>query len=203
MSADLAIWDEWNRRGGPKYPHEKVIQFCFRNFPRRSDRENRTALDLGCGAGVHTVFLADEGFAVTGVDVSPEGVRGTQERLAQRGLKADVRVQGLEELDLPENAFDTVICISVLEAAGPSAAAAGLRKLPASLRPGALGIFLFAGEGDFRLEGANESGLYGYRRDEVEKLFTHGFARVWVDQYITTYRGGESRQNDWLVTVQK
>lgn len=203
MSVHQAIWDEWNRGGGPKYPHEKVIQFCFRNFPSRSDREGRTALDLGCGAGVHSIFLADEGFAVTGVDVSSEGLRATRERLAQRGLKADLRVQGLEELDLPENSFDVVICISVLEAAGPQAAAAGLQKLPAFLRPGALGLFLFAGEGDFRLQGPNESGLYGYRRGEVERLFGPGFSRVWIDQYITTYRGGECRQSDWLVTVQK
>ena len=68
MNQHREIWEKWNLSGGPKYPHEKVIQFCFRRYPRREDRELK-ALDLGCGGGVHSLFLAAEGFSVTGVDV--------------------------------------------------------------------------------------------------------------------------------------
>src|SRR2546426_7636787 len=55
------IWNTWNASGGPKYPHEKVIQYCFRNFPPEQ-RSSVRALDVGCGGGVHTAFLAAEGF---------------------------------------------------------------------------------------------------------------------------------------------
>ncbi len=55
----IDIWNEWNNSGGPKYPHEKVIQFVFRNYPLPiSENEGRRidVLDLGCGNGVHTHF---------------------------------------------------------------------------------------------------------------------------------------------------
>ena len=202
MKTHLDIWEDWNRQGGPKYPHEKVIQFCFRNFPRRENRSGKTALDLGCGGGVHAVFLAEEGFSVTGVDFSSEAIRTTRAKLDGLGLDAVLDTQRLENLELPEASFDLVISVSVLEAAGPQSAAVGLSRLPALLRPGALGLFLFAAAGDFRIQGANESQLHGYDRAEVEALFSTGFPRVWIDEYITTYRGGEWRQHDWLVTIQ-
>ena len=144
MTTSVDMWEDWNRKGGPKYPHEKVIQFCFRNFPRREDRSGRTALDLGCGGGVHAVFLAQEGFAVTGVDFSTEAIHTTRSKLDRLGLDAVLSTQSLEALDLPDASFDLVISVGVLDAAGPRAAAAGLSKLPPFLRPGALGLFLFA-----------------------------------------------------------
>ena len=34
-------------------------------------RKTRNAIDLGCGTGTHSIYLAQQGFAVTGVDTSP------------------------------------------------------------------------------------------------------------------------------------
>jgi cyclopropane fatty-acyl-phospholipid synthase-like methyltransferase len=159
-------------------------------------------LDLGGGGGVHTVFLAQEGFTVTGEDFSTEAIRTTRFKLERLGFDAVLSIQSLETLDLPHASFDLVISIGVLDAAGPRAAAVGLGKLPALLRPDALGLFLFAASDDFRIKGANEFQLHGYKRSEVEALFSAGFGRVWIDEYVTTYYGGEWLQHDWLVTIQ-
>jgi cyclopropane fatty-acyl-phospholipid synthase-like methyltransferase len=203
MTNGLEIWEEWNRNWGPRYPHEKVIQFCFRSFPRKEDRRRVKALDLGCGGGVHTVFLAEEGFTVTGVDLSATGIETTRARLAEKGLEATLQLQALEDLDLPAMEFGLVVCTGVLDAVGPRIAGAGLRRLPGCLQPGALGLFMFASQEDFRVNGPNEFGMHGYSREEVERLFGGLFERVWIDQYSTTYQGGTIRQIDWLVTVKK
>jgi SAM-dependent methyltransferase len=201
MTVGTEIWEDWNTRGGPRYPHEKVVQFCFRNFPRREDRRNVKALDLGCGGGVHTAFLADEGFTVTGVDGAAAGIEATRARLLEKGLEATLQVQALDDLDLPAMEFGLVVCTGVLDAAGPRAAGAGIRRLPGSLHPGALGLFIFASHEDFRVTGSNDMRLHGYSRAEVERLFDGLFDRIWIDQYSTTYDGGIIRQVDWLVTV--
>jgi len=92
------MWDQWNAAGGPRYPHEKVIQFCFRNYSLEM-RTDVHVLDLGCGNGVNTIFLAREGFRVTGIDISPSGIDKAQKNLAAEGLKADLYIKGIDDLE--------------------------------------------------------------------------------------------------------
>jgi SAM-dependent methyltransferase len=62
-------------------------------------------LDIGCGAGRHSLYLQEKGFDVTGIDNSP----GAIEVYKLRGLKK-AEVLPIEKTDkLPENSFDTII----------------------------------------------------------------------------------------------
>lgn len=197
MSVD---WDAWNAAGEPQYPHEKVVQWVLRTFPP----EHRTAmraLDLGCGSGVHAIFLAQEGFAVTAADPSPVGIENTRRRLSDLGLSADLIVSGTADLHLPSSSFELAICVGALECMGPSVAAEAVRKVAATLRESGEALFLFAADRDFRVTGENPWQLHGFSLAEVDELFTGRFAKVWVDRSITTYEGGTIEQNDWLVTV--
>ncbi|MGB5169620.1 MAG: class I SAM-dependent methyltransferase [Acidimicrobiia bacterium] len=47
-----------------------------------------TALDLGCGQGRNALWLAERGFAVTGLDLSPVAIEQARARAAQLGLDA-------------------------------------------------------------------------------------------------------------------
>ena len=38
-------------------------------------------IDFGCGTGNYAVYLAEQGFEVTGVDISPAAVKIAQERV--------------------------------------------------------------------------------------------------------------------------
>lgn len=194
-------WDSWNQSGGPQYPHEKVIQFVFRNF-RSEVRSQTRALDLGCGSGVHCVFLAKEGFQVTGTDFSAIGISNTQQKLTALNLKAELRVEAADELNFPPNSFDLVICMSVYDCAGSHVAQASIHKLNSLIAKGGRGLFLFASDRDFRVQDP-QIGLYGYNQAEVEVLFKDCFSQVWIDRYITTYKSGAIEQNDWLITVEQ
>jgi SAM-dependent methyltransferase len=65
-----------------------------RNFPGHQRQETgRTppygrALDLGCGTGIWSVFLALRGWDVTGVDVVPKAVRLARERARRADVQA-------------------------------------------------------------------------------------------------------------------
>jgi SAM-dependent methyltransferase len=196
------VWETWNKGGGPRYPHEKVIQFCFRKYPPET-RAGTPALDLGCGSGVHTVFLAREGWPTTGVDFAPAGLENARQLLAAVHLSAELRLAAIDALDFPDNAFGLIVCVGVLDSAGPDTSRRALAALPRVVRPGGRGFFLFASTEDFRIAGENPCGAYGFTRAEVADMFDVGFGTVHIDRYITTFENETSRSDEWLVTVQK
>ena len=62
-------------------------------------------LDIGCGAGRHSLYLQNKGCDVTGIDNSP----GAIEVCRLRGLKKAL-VRPISEIDeFPPNSFDTII----------------------------------------------------------------------------------------------
>ena len=67
-------------------------------------------LDVGCGPGRHSLALARRGFAVTGVDLSPEFVELARSAAAAEDLDASFTVCDVRELRY-DSEFDAVICL--------------------------------------------------------------------------------------------
>jgi 2-polyprenyl-3-methyl-5-hydroxy-6-metoxy-1,4-benzoquinol methylase len=53
----------------PAYPHEQVVRWAFRELDRAAVLKAKV-LDVGCGAGRHSLFLAGEGFDTYACDIS-------------------------------------------------------------------------------------------------------------------------------------
>lgn len=66
--------------------------------------------DLGCGTGTLTRLLVDEGYAVDGVDISPEMIRRARAKVPE----ADFRVGDAAAPGLAPRAYDVVLCRHVL-----------------------------------------------------------------------------------------
>ncbi len=64
-------------------------------------------LDLGCGAGNYAIFLAERGFDVTGIDISPTAIKIARENATKRESHCDFIVGDiLNSLDKVEDTFD-------------------------------------------------------------------------------------------------
>jgi methyl halide transferase len=59
----------------------------FRALSRNTTRPCR-ALDLGCGTGTNSVWLAQQGFEVTGIDLAPLAVEQADKRARAAGVNA-------------------------------------------------------------------------------------------------------------------
>jgi 2-polyprenyl-6-hydroxyphenyl methylase/3-demethylubiquinone-9 3-methyltransferase len=93
----------------------------------------RSALDVGCGAGLLAEPLARLGASVTAVDAAPELIATAKAHAAGNGLSIDYRAVGVEQVD---GAFDLVTAMEVIEhVADPQAFVA---SLAARLAPGGL-----------------------------------------------------------------
>jgi 2-polyprenyl-6-hydroxyphenyl methylase / 3-demethylubiquinone-9 3-methyltransferase len=93
----------------------------------------KTALDVGCGAGLLAEPLARLGAKVTAVDAAPELIEVAKAHAAGQGLDVDYRVAGVEAVS---GKFDLVTAMEVIEhvADKPAFVAA----LAASVAPGGL-----------------------------------------------------------------
>lgn len=99
-------------------------------------------LEVGCGAGDQSLALADLGFDVTGVDISPTAIEWALQKAEARGLAADFRLGDVRRLsDLGDGAFDWVLdgnCWHFVIGEGRAGFLASVYRV---LRPG--GLFLF------------------------------------------------------------
>lgn len=57
-------------------------------------------IELGCGTGINAVWLAQQGFEVTAVDISPRAIEKARGRAAEAGVK--IRFVVADVLDLKE-----------------------------------------------------------------------------------------------------
>ena len=73
----------------------------------------RSALDIGCGAGLLAEPLARLGAAVTGIDAAPENIAVAQGHAAEGGLSIEYRAGGIEATGNAR--FDLVTCLEVIE----------------------------------------------------------------------------------------
>lgn len=79
----------------------EVIRKGFSGTPR--------ALDLGCGRGRHTVWLAQHGWDTTGMDFSHVGLEHTAEALAAEGLSAKLVQQDLAQWQPEPGSFELIV----------------------------------------------------------------------------------------------
>jgi 2-polyprenyl-6-hydroxyphenyl methylase / 3-demethylubiquinone-9 3-methyltransferase len=116
-----------------KYIRDQVDRHWQCDECSRTPLAGRTALDVGCGAGLLAEPLARLGAEVTGLDASPELIAAAREHAAAGGLTIDYRAGELSAL---EGQFDLVTCLEVIEhVADPATFVAELAE---RLAPGGL-----------------------------------------------------------------
>jgi len=109
-----------------KYVRDQLDRHWQCDECSRTPLEGRTALDVGCGAGLLAEPLARLGAKVTGIDASADLIAAAREHSAAMGLEIDYRAGDVQAL---EARFDLVTCMEVIEhVADPAAFVKALAK---------------------------------------------------------------------------
>jgi 2-polyprenyl-6-hydroxyphenyl methylase/3-demethylubiquinone-9 3-methyltransferase len=118
-----------------KYIRDWIDQHWQCDECSRTPLAGKTALDVGCGAGLLAEPLARLGARMTGMDATPEVIAVARDHAAAAGLDIDYHVGDVQEL---EGQFDLITSLEVIEhVADPGAF---LKALAARLAPGGLMI---------------------------------------------------------------
>lgn len=108
---------------------------AFVDFFKSYNQQNAKVLDIGCGQGRDALFIARLGYSVTGVDLSPTGIRdlvsaAKEENLNIEAVVADIRDYVWVEL------FDVIVIDRTLHMLAPEERTNVLRTLLHSTKPG-------------------------------------------------------------------
>ncbi len=102
-------------------------------------------LDIGCGLGDNSAFLASRGLSVTGLDGAPSAVEQARARAAAKGLDITFAVADATKLEGYEGRFDTVLDSALYHCLSEDERREYLAALTRATRPGArLHLFCFS-----------------------------------------------------------
>jgi len=127
----------WAREYG-RSPHEYIWGTEPSAFARQLAAllpPGARVLDLGCGEGRDSVFFAERGAAVTGVDVAADGLDKARRLARRRGVRVRWIEGGMTEVP-PDGRFDLIFSCGTLHYVARAERGALFRRLAAMTRPG-------------------------------------------------------------------
>lgn len=207
------------KRHQPRYPHQLVVSFALRTF-----KQGGAILDLGCGAGRHLKFLAENGFKAYGCDYSSSGIQASQELLASANLKANFEIASVDNLPYDDEFFDGLICFGVLYYNDKQSIQKAASEIFRVLKKGSKALILVRTLEDYRYEKAkklskyeviiqendekrsafkeNDMPMYFFDKDEVKRVFYH-FKNLEINRIRTSFDNDSYADDDFVIICEK
>ncbi len=147
------------------------------------------ALDIGCGEGFYSIYLAKKGFDVTGIDLSENAVRSAKQNAKKENVKIKFIAMDTSELSKLNKKFDFILEWALLHHIVPKKRKKYAKDVEKILNKGGkyLSICFNNQNSDFGAEGKNlrtipkgaampeGTKLYYSSLEEVKELFKEHF----------------------------
>ncbi|HNV69872.1 MAG TPA: class I SAM-dependent methyltransferase [Candidatus Ozemobacteraceae bacterium] len=124
-------WSKFLKYQGMIAPSGKLIQLLIGMVERGG-----TVLDLGCGEGRNTIYMARVGFRVVGLDLSQKGVRVLANNLFEEEVRATALVGDTRRLPFALGSFDAILAHNLFDHVDAETSKIGLQECYRVLKPG-------------------------------------------------------------------
>lgn len=174
---NLEFWQRaWNMVKVP-YTQLPDLNYIPRIPAELEAKKDSRILDLGCGSGWLSVFLARNGFKMVGVDVAEHAVELARTWAGDESLDIEFIVQDISELDFPGNHFAAVVANSIFEHLTLDLACQTVEKLTPMVEADGLFIGCFdkvgTGPGEYyKLEDGTQVYTDKGRKDMILRCFS-------------------------------
>ena len=187
------VWEEIHaKREWGRYPKEELVRWVIRTYGDRSSEERASirCLDVGCGAGASSWFLAREGFGVVAIDGSLSAIKrlnSLPERL----------VGDCVHLPFKDDSFDAVIDIVCVAHNELRDARRIVTEMARVLRPGGRVFSAIPAREGTHDAYQNKGAVTLFDRYEVTDLYSREFTDISVDWTLTCE--GDNYTKLWFV----
>jgi 2-polyprenyl-3-methyl-5-hydroxy-6-metoxy-1,4-benzoquinol methylase len=132
VEGDRERWDRVHAESHDEDSPSAFLQNLFQQFSESVPRGR--ALDIACGKGRNALFLAQQGFDVTAIDISPIALEVARRRAERMSLSISWQRADLEKIQLEEGCYDLVADFNYLQRSL-------FPRITKSLRPGGAVVF--------------------------------------------------------------
>ncbi|UCG23323.1 MAG: class I SAM-dependent methyltransferase [Chloroflexota bacterium] len=153
------------------------------------------ALDLGCGYGRASIYLAGLGWKVDGIDFIPDAIAEAARRAKAVGVKARFHISAATDLDYLAGPYDFALDVGCCHNMNGEDLVRYRDQLCRLVRP----------DGDFMLfarlredEGDQDDGPGGISREELEQVFASCFKLTRMERGSTEVPGQASWPSAWF-----
>ncbi|MDQ0244522.1 SAM-dependent methyltransferase [Bacillus fengqiuensis] len=150
-------------------PYDQWVKYIQEELARTGIHQPRI-LDVACGTGQVTIRLANEGYDVTGIDLSDDMLMIAQEKAQQEGFSIPLFQQNMTELELGES-FDCVgiFCDSLNYLQSAEEVQQTFAAVSSHLRQG--GLFLFDVHSPYKMDKVFAEETFAYAGDDASYIW--------------------------------
>ena len=169
------IWEKYYRETPlEKIPWQKTQADYFTKLIDSNRIKPGTALDLGCGTGVKSIYLAQKGFKVTGIDISETAIKIAKKNALKVKTKIDFIVADATNLSFLNNKkFDFILDWANLHGIPKDKREQYIREVTKHVKRGGLLLLrCFAREDKDRNSVLRKmSRIYSFSKEDIKSLY--------------------------------
>lgn len=184
-----------------KIPWQKTQASYFTEAVESGKVKPCSTLDLGCGIGAKSIYLAKRGFEVTGIDISKTAIKYAKENARKAKVKIKFIAADATDLSfLGDKKFDFVLDWATLHGISRT----GRKKYVSGIikhtkKGGKLLLRCFSKRGVKRKFAHRRMGtIYLFSKGDIEKLFGKHFKILEINKSKPFIRKGKEPPAKWL-----
>jgi methyl halide transferase len=190
-------WEEKYEKGERPWdvgePEEELVRFAESN----PLKPGSNVLELGCGTGTDSIYLARKGFNVVGIDFSPSAIKEAEEKAREEHLEEHCHFYLKDACGLSsmKNKFDFAYDKTCFDNIDSAKRTDYIRSVRSVLEPNAKFLLLSISDTD---KNSSNSGL---SEDDLRMLFSKKFQMMSLKRTILKHRGHDHEAWKLLLEV--
>ncbi|MBI2639964.1 MAG: class I SAM-dependent methyltransferase [Candidatus Sungbacteria bacterium] len=218
MGVDSKPW-AWNKTDYNYDCWETPDDEFLSVFLRWKNKGYSRALDLGCGTGRHSIFLAQNGFTVDAFDLSLDGLQSFEEKIQDKNFNITIKAGDMLDLPYGRDAFDCVLAFHAIHHTDMVGLKKTIKNIYDVLKPeGEVFLTLTSKEGDswkkhannridnntlIKTEGPEVDVPHTYLSYEEARELLTDFQLIKIQQIIRYFPNQNKKHSHFFVLLRK